>query len=539
MFRKRFVIPFVFLLFFSALSVSAGENIERHFTTDYEIHAYGSYVDGINNLLLEDQLTADFLETKYTVTGDTSNFAVDTDALSNWVATAGISSLSVDDSLYIEGTGSIKGVVSDKTNIEFAYDGNLNWDVANVKEYNVSINCDGETTITGLHLHYDDSTYWKYEPNLVIPANAWTNLTLDIADFTPVNGMSAEQAVNELAFHFTQASSNQIIWIDDCNLIGKQADDIERRMSLEFDFSGLPQKDFYQAKIIGRYNFTSDYQDDFFTEDETDWSGDTGITMAKDGIDVQEGTYRMKAIYDASQNATFWYDNATTKNMQVDWSDYTLIHQWVWGNDSFVIDYGRFYTDENNYYHADVGVTYTTTPRLISVPLGVFTPVGSPSRSNISWIEWKINNIDNPNPVEIYFDDIHLTDADSISIYTDCPDNGAAEITHSHNVWQTVTINLCADTIGISATATITLNDTLHVGDGFNTTFEIDTLYIESWNGGAVSGGPVETTTPTVTTPTTPTEREITVRPLPVTLIIGGGIAIIIAAIYEERKKKQ
>ena len=89
--------------------------------------------------------------------------------------------------------------------------------------------------------------------------------------------------------------------------------------------------------IIRYYSGAVDsvYDDDFFSENHTDWSGDAPITMSRDTTDVQEGTYRIIATYDASANASFWFDNQTGKNMQLDLSNYSSSSHTCWGNASF------------------------------------------------------------------------------------------------------------------------------------------------------------------------------------------------------------
>jgi hypothetical protein len=516
-------------------------NAELHYYSSYTINTFGSYVSGIDEMTAVDSVAAKFIETKHIVGDDATSHEIDTESIVNWTAESGLSVIEAANDRVLCDSYSIKGTVDDKNNVVFEYDGGLDWSTGDIKEFNISINCDHSTTLTGIYARYSDTQYWEYGDTLVMTTGQWNNVTLETADFDPVGRMSHDLTVNEFAFHFTTGANAKHIWLDCAHLIGKQAGDVKRRLSAEIQFDNLPHKDNYQATIVGRYNRTSDYEDAFFTEDHNDWDGSAGITFSRDTTDVQEGTYRMVCAWDAVQNSTFWYDNATTKNMQVDWCHYQRIHQYVWGNTSFIIDYGRFYTDASNYYHADVGVAYGTTPTFVGVPRGVFQSVGSPSWSNISWIEWKINNIDNPDPVEIYFDYLRLTDADGISVYSDVAGNGAEEIVHLENAWQTKTIDLDASSIQLTGSAIITLNDTLRIKDGFNTTLEIDALYITSWNDDTSGGDyvPPTPTTPTTTIPTTTIpERKVIVRPFPVALVIVGGIVIILAMVYEERKKK-
>ncbi|MHA1288442.1 MAG: hypothetical protein ACTSPB_13645, partial [Candidatus Thorarchaeota archaeon] len=268
------------------------------------------------------------------------------------------------------------------------------------------------------------------------------------------------------------------------------------------------------------------YKDDYFSENVTKWSGSTGITMSGSASSPVRGTNKMIATWDASQNATIWFDNAQNKNMQVDWSAYTVFKTYIWGNASFTLDYFRFYTDIDSYYEASLNVTYTTTTTEYIVPFGLFMSVGSPTRDNISWLEAGINNIENTYPVEIYFDDVRISNSDSMIIYSDCPSDGATEVYYDYG-WVTTTICLDTESIQRTGSAIITFNDTLYVDDHFNTSFDIDTLYVESWNTeGRVGGTDDDTTT------TEDTRTQIVVR-LPIGLIIVGVIAIAILYCYE------
>ncbi|MHA2022112.1 MAG: hypothetical protein ACTSWQ_00445 [Candidatus Thorarchaeota archaeon] len=533
---KRMVIIFTILLFVSLPIISAQSEVVTHTSTDYEIHTYGVYSGGINNIAIVDGSYARFNETKLIKTSTFSTFEIDTENIVNWTAEAGLSSISVDNTLVLEGTYSIKGVVDDKTNVEFEYDGDLDWDVSQVKSYNISINHDHAATLTEIDLHYDSDTYWTFGTPIVLTKDTWNNLTLYLADFDPVGGMSINHHINSLSYHFTTTKAGTAIYIDDCHLIGEETGDVVRRLSMDLQFSDLPQKDNYQAKIVSRYVPDSSYENAFFTENSSKWDGSTGISMSEDTTDVQYGTYRIVATYDANQNSTIWFDNATSKNMQVDWSSYTVSKLYIWGNDTFSLDYVRWYTDTSNYYYLDVDIDYTTTAQEIITPLSLYSEFGSPSRDNISWIEFKINNIENTNPLEIYFDNGRISDSDSIDVYSDLTANGAQEITYT-NLWSTKTLTLDAEIIGRTGIVSITFNDTLHVGDSFNTTFEIDAVYLESWNNAPSSGGDSDSDDTTTTTePTTSTTREVRINYLPITMIVG---ILLFVGVYEEWRKRK
>ncbi|MHA1289797.1 MAG: hypothetical protein ACTSPB_20635, partial [Candidatus Thorarchaeota archaeon] len=250
---KRMAILFAVLLFISMPSVSALENVEQHYTTDYEIHTYGTYIDGIDNMLVVDGNYARFNETKHNITGNATDFVIDTESITNWTAETGISSLSADTERVLLGTYSIKGVTADKNDIEFRYNGDLDWDLGNVNNYNLSINCDAATVLVELRLCYSDAIYWSHAPSLSLVKNTWNNISLYIADFDPVGGMSVDHHINHLEFHFTQTAANKRIWLDDIRLIGKKAGSIERRCSFDMTFDGLPHKDNYEATLVARY----------------------------------------------------------------------------------------------------------------------------------------------------------------------------------------------------------------------------------------------------------------------------------------------
>ena len=246
-------------------------------------------------------------------------------------------------------------------------------------------------------------------------------------------------------------------------------------------------------------------------------------------------------------NGSVIFDNGTGQNMQADFSDYNAHASYIWGNATFELEYARWYTDVNNYFYVDIAQEYTTTPTEYTVPLAFYSIYGTPSRSNISWIEFRLNTLDNSNPLTIWTDLFHLGTTESIRFVVD--NNGEesylCEHIHLNNTWSSTEISLNKTKLLENGyNFTLFLNDTLPSPDAFNTSFEIDYIFITMWNDTI----PTTTTTtteagggvvpPTTTTPITTNETTITTT-LPYrgntllidTILVVGAIAVIIAIV--------
>jgi hypothetical protein len=469
----------------AAITASAQYNI-----SDYTVYN-GTYVSGIGNMNVSDATNATFIEAKYTGPTTDSNITVHSDNVTKWSIDGNFGTLIRDTAQDYDGDGySIRASTTSSTgDARFIYDNGttktMGLDVSDMVKLNYTVRTEAvsnQIAFSIIRLHNSDTKYYTETFDINLLQDTWHVFENTYATVTSVGGMTSADSVNWIEWIFTPIKNDKKIWIDAGTFFSQTAGVDQRLLNTSLQFSGIADFDHYVCNISAYRSCDTDYNDDFFSEDHVDWGSDASVTMSRDTTDVQLGTYRMIATYDASANATFWFDNQTSKNMQVDWTNYSLMGQTVWGNASFIIDYGRFYTDTSNYYHADVGVTYGTTPTELEVPYSVFTEIGSPSWDNISWIEWKINNIDNPNPVEVYFD--HLYQSTGGKIYFDSTseiDAVEQSLGHAHT-YLNFTVTLNATEIQTNGYVNITLNDAKRADDLTNTTVYIDLLQITAWN---------------------------------------------------------
>ncbi len=333
-------------------------------------------------------------------------------------------------------------------------------------------------------------SYAYIQTNINLDTN-WQTYSLTRSDMT-FEHIQLGDPINWLEFTFTvqTGGSEKSVFYDGGGFYGVEPDDVIRLGSGEILISNIPQGyDNYVLNITVTHFVDTDYGDLFFTDNADNWIAGTGVTLSNDDSVQIHGANALKIEYDPTQgNGSIIFDNGTSQNMQADFSAYDNHEVHSWGNTSFTVQSARWYTDSDNYFFVDVAVTYTTDSSIVyTLPLSLYSQFGSPSFSNISWVEFSWNNISNSAPLTAWMDGLYLTDSDKVIFSTDCDCEVTFESTHSHEEtgdfhWASTEIVLnYTRLVSAGFVVTTSMNDTKAFRDEFNTTILIDAFYITAW----------------------------------------------------------
>ena len=520
---------------------------------------HGCYLSGTSSLLDDsDQSGLKYRENITTFAGDVMNTTLETENnATSWYTSGNFAGVTATTTAPYEGSYAIEAEANGTGTAKLIYDNNTSnawgFDATIANNYNFSIKAEiARFTLNEIRTYYTADKYGYTTPNIEL-GTSWQVINILVSDMTFV-GVQIGDPINwvELTFTVQVGGSAKSIYYDSGGFYGSATGDIERHLDGYAKFTNIPAGyDHYTLNISAAHGINSSYQDSFFTEDATKWN-DTTIVISNDPINAIEGTNAIKFVYDGLSNQSVIFDNGTGQNMQADFSDYTSHSIVLWGNTTFELAYARWFTDSDNYFYVDVAQTYTTTPTEYTVPLALYSTYGTPTRSNISWVEFGVDVLSNPDPLTIWADRFHLGTTETMRFEIDNNGEEAFLCEHTHLVgtWSSDEISLNKTKIIENGyNFTVLINDTLHAPDAFNTTLEIDYLFITMWNDTVTTttdpgGGSGGSTTPTTTEPTDTTTFTIpTIEPgvnLVYLMLLTGAIVlvatIVVVLIRESRK---
>jgi len=468
----------------------------------------GTLVNGSQSMLNDaDETGMFFIEEKEVFNATQVATALETeDDADKWYVSGTFGSVISNNTAPYEGVHCLDCIVSSSGFASLFFDNDTtnawNFDATNANKLNFSLKTDSPSlaVLTDVRTYYNATAY-SYTNPYVYLTSSWQVLSVSVESMNLAGGVQIGDPINwiEFRFWFGAASVGQSVYFDSGGLYGPIIGDAVRSLHGYVEFENIPDYDCYVLNISARQYVNTSYCDEFFSDDINDWSSTGDVVLTNDAANAQTGTNAMKFAYAGTSNVTVIFDNGTTKNMKADFSNHTAHSVSTWTDGTFTLEYARWYTNTTNYYYIGLDYEYTSTITPQLVPFSYYSEYGSPSWSNISWVEFSINNIDNPNALTIWNDHFHMTTAETIrfssplltDVYlsshvhgTSSWDSGELEITHavldSHNY-----------------AITLLFNDTALGNDVFNTSIQIDYVYITAWNVRAVGGLPTSTTVTT------------------------------------------
>ena len=474
-------------------------SITQHHTTTYSL-INGSYVSGINNMAALGGGNATFIETLSVVGADITDYNFVCDNKTEWHSTLGITNASISNDTF----NTLSGTAINFTFSVSVGEGIIHYDngtsdtmgldLAGIISLNFSLRSNSaQVAINKIDVHNTATKYWTVSIYTFL-STVWQNYTMLEGDWVSYGGITHSDPINYFSLHFAPKNT-KIVWIDLFNMIGEKSGDIHREISGVFTFSGLPSRDYYALNLsVARSLYDTLYDDDFATETTFGWtSNDTNHLTIANGTDVYEGSGAVQFLWDGTTNCTATFDNGTTNNMTLDWSDFNAFEYHLWGNCSlFSFANTTFHTDTENYFYIDVARNVTTDKTVhYKLPFAFFNAHGSPSWSNISYINIDFNTKTSCSQSNSSIDDFRVAIGDDIAFSMVGNTVETWNVVSHMGEFQNTTITLdstLTQSVKETGVLTVMFNDTYHSHDVYNNSVYVDLLRVTSWNDIAQSG---------------------------------------------------
>ncbi len=504
------------LILFSVLVVPVyaeinPETIAITSTVNYSL-VNGSYISGIGSMGASDGVNGTFKETLHVIADDATTYDLDTDNATEWQNMGAISAVAADAVTTLSTSAIVATFNASTGDAKLHYDNgtsnSMNIPLLNIDSYNFSMRTDHSlVAIESIDLHYDSDTYFNTTFNTFL-STEWSNFTLHESDFVSVGGMTHHLEINYINFHFAPRNMKKV-WIDLVHLVGEASGSEHRELEGTISFSDIASRQNYVLNLSStRDAALHSYQDTFATESTFGWvSNDTNHLNIYNTTINYAGEGAIIFTWDGTTNCTATFDNGTTNNMQLDFSEANVesFHMWA-NNTNTVIAETRYFTNASNYFFTRIS-THLTMDNTIhtNYALSLFQSHGSPSWANISYIEYDFNTYYSSVPTNVTLDEFEIGEGDDIVFYIIEDGEFTVYSIHSHGFYQNNTFVLSSSLsqeIRDTGKLTVYFHDTHATDhDTTNNTLYIDLLIVTGWNDYASGGQPPSPFTPTPTTP--------------------------------------